>query len=104
MNAILAMLVDDATFAMPPHPVWVHGREAVVDFITSVPRPPLRFVLTRANGQPAVAWYIGDDRERFTPASIEVLTVQDDRVAAITAFAMPELFERFGLPTELGAS
>ena len=52
-----------------------------------------------------MAWYIGDDRGRFTPASIEVLSVQDDdKVTAITAFAMPELFERFRLPTELGAS
>jgi RNA polymerase sigma-70 factor, ECF subfamily len=96
IDAIRAVLVEDATFAMPPHPNWFLGREAVIEFITSVPHLPLRHALTTANGQPAVAWYM-PARNRFEPASLEVLAFEGDRVRAITAFAQPD-FERFGLP------
>jgi hypothetical protein len=59
-------------------------------------------LLTRANGQPAVAWYLwSEDRERYLPASIEVLALEGERVREITAFASAELFPQFGLPPEL---
>ena len=37
----------------------------------------------------------------YLPTSIEVLAFEGERVKEITAFASPELFPRFGLPTEL---
>jgi hypothetical protein len=65
-------------------------------------KPDLRHRTTRANGQAAVGWYVwSPDRKAYAPASLEVLTIEDVRVKEITAFASPELFERFGLPTEL---
>ena len=103
-EAIVAVLLADATFAMPPHPNWFRGRDAVITFITGVGRPPLRFVATSANGQPAVGWYIRyTPGGSFLPASLEVLTLDGDRVKDIIAFAMPELFGRFGLPGEMSA-
>ena len=102
VEAIVAMLVDDATFAMPPHPNWWRGRDAVIEFITSTGRPRLRQVPARANGQLATGWYLWNPRRQaYVPASLEVLTIEGTRVAEITAFVLPELFTRFGLPAEL---
>jgi RNA polymerase sigma-70 factor (ECF subfamily) len=98
---MVSLLVEDATFAMPPFPCWFAGREDVVSFISQF-TPTLRHVVTSAGGQPGIAWYILD-RERgvYLPAAIEVLALEGDRVCEITAFASPELFPRFGLADEL---
>jgi hypothetical protein len=112
-DAMVAMLVDGATFAMPPHPYWYRGREAVVAFLAGTGKPDLRHIPTRANGQPAIGWYLWDPpSERYRPASLEVLALERDRVSEITAFAgrmcaatetgsLSDLFPHFGLPTEL---
>ncbi len=66
VEALVAMLVDDATFAMPPYPNWFHGREAVISFITSTGKPELGYATTRANGQPAVACTSGMESNAAT--------------------------------------
>jgi RNA polymerase sigma-70 factor, ECF subfamily len=102
IDSLRALLVEDATFATPPHPNWFRGRDAVIAFITSVPDLPRRCVRTTANGQPAVGWYIlNPARDRFLPASLEVLALEGDRVRDITAFLGREIFDTFGLPREL---
>ncbi len=102
VDALRALLVDDARFAMPPFPNWFSGRDAVLAFIASTGRPRLRHVLARAGGQPAVAWYSWrEEPQRYLPSSLEVLTLEGDRVKQIVAFASPELVVRFGLPAEL---
>jgi RNA polymerase sigma-70 factor (ECF subfamily) len=104
VDGMVAMLVEDATFAMPPHPHWFRGRDTVVGFLAGTGRIPLRHVVTAANGQPAVAWYILDaGRGSYHPASLEVLTLEGERVKDIVAFVRPDLFPRFGLPEELAA-
>jgi RNA polymerase sigma-70 factor (ECF subfamily) len=104
VEAMVSLLVEDATFAMPPHPHWFSGRETVVAFISQY-RPTLRHVVTSAGGQPAIAWYILDaERGAYLPASIEVLTMEGERVKWIVAFADLELFPRFGLPASLRAA
>ena len=102
VDAMVALLVDDATFAMPPFPCWFSGRDDVVAFLSRW-TPKLRHVLTSAGGQPGIAWYILDEeRGAYLPASIEVLALEGDRVKQITAFAdVDALFPRFGLPAEL---
>jgi RNA polymerase sigma-70 factor, ECF subfamily len=102
VDAMVEMLVDDATFAMPPHPGWFYGRHDIVAFVAGAGTPPLRHRLTSANAQPAVAWYILDAAGgTYRAASIEVLTLAGDRVQHIVAFADAGFFPRFGLPGEL---
>jgi RNA polymerase sigma-70 factor, ECF subfamily len=105
VDAMVAMLAADATFAMPPHPCWFRGRDAVIEFITSTGRPKLRRVITTASGQPAVAWYLAGTQESasYEAVSFEVLALEGDRIHAITAFAQPALFAAFGLPPKLEA-
>jgi RNA polymerase sigma-70 factor (ECF subfamily) len=104
VDAMIAVLVEDATFAMPPFPCWFAGREDVVAFVSQF-KPVLRHVVTSAGGQVAIAWYIRHaGRGVYLPAAMEVLELQGDRVRAITAFAdAAALYPRFGLPGELEA-
>ena len=104
VDGMVAMLVEDATFSMPPFPNWFRGRDTVIAFITSTGTPRLRYVPSWANGQAAVGWYMWDARrESYAPTSLEVLTLEGARVKDIAAFVFPELFPRFGLPATLPA-
>lgn len=107
--ALLAELLrDDVLLTMPPEPTWFAGRATILAFSADVfdPASPLyhgrwRSLPTRANRQPAAAHYVrrpGDDRYRAQV--LDVLRVEDGRVAEITAFA-PALFPAFGLPLTL---
>jgi RNA polymerase sigma-70 factor, ECF subfamily len=102
VDAITALLVEDARFVMPPFPNWFSGREVVVEFIVATGTPSLRHIVTQANGQPAIGWYVGHPSEdAYRPTSIELLTLDGDRVREIVAFASPELFPSFGLHLRL---
>jgi len=117
-DTLVSMLTEDATWSMPPVPTWFRGLPAIRDWLI---RDPLterwRHRPARANGQLAVGCYLFDAAMgRFIPAVIDVLTLDGDRIAAVTGFltadvqARPgggqvtgaEVFARFGLPPEPG--
>jgi RNA polymerase sigma-70 factor (ECF subfamily) len=102
IDAVVAMLTEDACLAMPPFPAWFRGRADVAEFLASRPLAPgmrWRLVPTRANGQLAFAHYVWDrERAAFHAHSINVLTLSGDRVAAITAFLDASTFPAFSLP------
>jgi RNA polymerase sigma-70 factor, ECF subfamily len=105
VDAVVAMLADDARMAMPPWPSWYRGRDAIATFLRSWPlslRKRWQLLQTRANGQPAVAGYLWDEQtSAFRAETIIVLTFQAARIEEITAFRSPEFFSRFGLPEQL---
>ena len=105
VDTVVAMLADDARMTMPPQPSWYLGREAIAAFLRRWPlssEKRFRLVPTSANGQPALAGYIWDERTTsFEAESILVLTIRDDRIEEITAFRTPEVFPFFGLPDQL---
>jgi RNA polymerase sigma-70 factor (ECF subfamily) len=106
VDAIVALLAEDATFEMPPYPAWYRGRETIADswLMPGGPPPRLRYVPTSANGQLAVGAYALDpERSRYLPIALDVLTLRGARIGDVTAFRTPELFARFGLPDELAA-
>jgi RNA polymerase sigma-70 factor (ECF subfamily) len=99
--AISAMLAADATFAMPPIPLWYRGRDAIAEFLAGGPLARTgRWVHApvSANGQAGVAAYeVYADRARFH--SIELFELGGDgAITGVIAFLDPEPFERFGLP------
>ena len=99
VDAIAAMLAEDATFAMPPYPAWWQGRHVIASFAA---KPVHRYLPTRANGQAANATYRWDPNgSRFVAEALEVLTLEGSVVKGMTAFMMPQLFSRFGLPDDL---
>ena len=104
VDAILAMLAEDAAFAMPPYASWYRGRDAIADswLMPGGPPPRLRYVPTRANGQLALGTYQWDRRgRRYLPIALDVLTLHGTRIAEITAFRTTGVFRRFGLPDQL---
>ena len=104
-EGIVALLTDDAWLTMPPEPYEYQGRPAIARFMHDRAErrsAPLRLVPTRANGQPAFGCYLPDAQAPIARAySIIVLTLADDRIAAITWFGERSLLARFGLPRTL---
>jgi RNA polymerase sigma-70 factor (ECF subfamily) len=104
IEAILALLADDATFAMPPYPEWCRGRDAVAkSWLMPGGSPPrLRYAPARANGQPALGAYLLDPEDGdFSPIALDVLTLRGDLIVDVTAFRTPAAFPRFELPDRL---
>jgi SnoaL-like domain/Sigma-70, region 4 len=106
VDAIVALLTDDAWLTMPPVPLEYQGPVAIGRFLSSVPAggdlARFRLVATRANGQPAFGFYM---RDAHCPvahgAGILVLTLAGDRIAALTAFHDTSVLPLFGLPRTL---
>jgi len=104
VDGIIALLTEDAWLRMPPVPLEYQGRELVGHFFATVAfRQGRRFRLvpTRANGQPALAFYMLDPHSPIAHAfGMLVLTLTGDRVSAITRFDNASL-PPFGLPRTL---
>ena len=102
VDAVVAMLTEDATIAMPPTPTWYRGRDAMAAFYAARPMAAgmrWRHIPTRANGQLAVGCYLWDEQERaFEAHSLDVLTLRGDRIAEVTAFLGAGFLRDLGLP------
>jgi len=106
VHGLAALLHEDVRFTMPPQPgTWV-GRDRVVGSwveggFGEGMFGSMRCVVTRANGQPAVACYVrrpGDDA--YTPLAIDVLRIEEGAVKDITTFD-GALLRMFDLPPRL---
>ena len=106
VDTLLAMLTEDAAFAMPPRATWFRGREAVGAFLRRAPFAPgqrWRLVVTSAGAQPAFGTYQWQG-QRWAAHAIDVLTLgPDGLITEVTAFLDASAFHRFGLPDELPA-
>jgi RNA polymerase sigma-70 factor (ECF subfamily) len=111
VEAVAAMLAEDATITMPPMATWFRG-EGVLTFLREWAfsgraydmegRRRVRVIPTSANGQPAFGTYSwSDEHGAHRPTVLQVLTFSGDRITEITGFVTPEVFSRFGLPAEL---
>ena len=106
--ALAALLHEDATFAMPPLPIWLRGPAAICRSVSIMVfavdgADSFRFEATEANGLPALAAYRRGEDGRRRAASLHVLEPRGDRLAAITAFLDPALVTAFGFPPEHAA-
>jgi RNA polymerase sigma-70 factor (ECF subfamily) len=104
-DALAELLREDARLTMPPHAIWYAGREAIMVAVRQGFDPEfghIRTLVAAANRQPAAAHYLrapGDSEHR--PLALDLLRVEDGRVAEITSFVLPELFPALGLPPTL---
>jgi len=105
VDAIVAMLAEDARIAMPPLPGWYSGRGQIATFLRLYPLSEInrwRLLPTSANGQPALAGYLWDEEaEAFRPNCLTVLTLRRNQIEEITAFLAPDQFQRFDLPASI---
>ncbi|HEY2655267.1 MAG TPA: RNA polymerase subunit sigma-70 [Solirubrobacteraceae bacterium] len=130
VEAFVSLLSEDASFAMPPFRTWYTPRDAIARWARGYPLSGdwrWRTVLTRANAQPALAFYAWDVSDgSYLAFALNVLTLKAAAVSDVTAFIVrtidapapdayvrfPEqpidrrqlagVFQRFGLPERLG--
>jgi RNA polymerase sigma-70 factor (ECF subfamily) len=102
VDAIVAMLAADARYSMPPLPEWYRGQDDIRAFLVHGPlRSRWRFLPTTANSQLAFGTYLWDDAAgAYVPGGLDVLTLQEGRVAEVVAFLSADL-TRFGLPARI---
>jgi RNA polymerase sigma-70 factor (ECF subfamily) len=105
IDGMVDLLTDDAWLTMPPLPHAYQGHEAIGAFLRGREERRgvhLRVVPTRANTQPAFGCYLPvPDTGVARAFALFVLTIEGDRVSAITWFADSDLLARFGLPRTL---
>jgi len=118
VDALVALLTEDAAWSMPPVRDWFRGHEAVAAFLSEYPlKERWRHLPARANGQTAVGCYMwNEDSGRYDAAVLDVLTLRGEQIADVTGFLAewvvrrfgeapelmtPEAFRRFGLPEAL---
>jgi RNA polymerase sigma-70 factor (ECF subfamily) len=106
IDAVVALLTEDAWIRMPPAPHEYQGRPAIAEFLRTrgIWRSGggIRLVPTRANGQPAFGYYLSDPHAGVARASgLFVLTVEGEAISAITRFGDNGVLPYFGLPRTL---
>ena len=86
LEGLVALLKEEATYAMPPWHHWYHGRDAIRNFFGTVwPRyGRFRLVPTRANGQPAFALYVEGKEGGWRAHSLQMLESDGQLISGLT--------------------
>ena len=102
VNSLVSMLTEDAIWSMPPIPAAFRGHEAITGFLVEGPLAQRwKHQPGWANGQLAIGCYIhSEEKNAFVPGVIDVLTLDGEKIAAVTAFLAAELLG----PTHVGAA
>jgi RNA polymerase sigma-70 factor (TIGR02960 family) len=103
VDAIVALLAEDATYSMPPLAEWYRGRAAIRGWMLAGPLTDRwRFLPARANAQIAFGTYLWDDsRGAYAWCALDVLRLDGDRIAEVVSFLGGDPAE-FGLPEVTG--
>ena len=106
VEQFVSMLTEDACFTMPPLATWYRGRDGIATWAGHSSMSGdwrWRAVLTRANGQLALAFYSWDEAtEAHEPFALCLLTLRGEQISEVDSFivrsiesADPEAYERF---------
>ena len=104
IGALVALLREDATQAMPPYDMWLRGRDEIGRWLLGPGNGcrGSRLVPVDMNGSPAFAQYRPSPDGGHEPFSIQLIEVSDGRIVGFTHFLDTRLFALFGLPPRLG--
>lgn len=102
LEAIVALLHEEVTLSMPPHPMWLDGRDATMRFLRPrvgvvIAEHRFRTILLEANGRPAVGFYRQQRAEDATAPfiALQVLELDARGVRRIDHFMGPPAHEAF---------
>ena len=97
---LVAVLTEDAMFEMPPMLTWFRSRATIGEFLGARMRElgKASVVRTSANGQPAVALYLGSRDGKRRLHSLHVLTVAAHGVSRVVSFQDIGMIRGFDLP------
>jgi RNA polymerase sigma-70 factor (ECF subfamily) len=106
MDALVALLHEDATMSMPPFELWLRGADAIRAWNLG-PGSGCRgskLVPIDGNGMPGFAQYRAREDGSFHAWGVQLMDVSDGRIAAINCFLDVErMFPMFGVPLSLPA-
>jgi RNA polymerase sigma-70 factor (ECF subfamily) len=106
MQALTALIAEDASQSMPPYELWLTGRDDILGWWTGrgaacrgskvIPAPA-------ANGRVAFGQYKPSETgPGYDPWALQVLEVEDGRIVEFTFFlSTATIFPLFGLPPHL---
>jgi RNA polymerase sigma-70 factor (ECF subfamily) len=107
MEALTALLHEDATMSMPPYALWLTGHEDIVSWMMGPGHAcdGSRLVPVAANGSIAFGQYrASGPNGEHEPWGLVVIETKDGQVSGINTFLdTASLFPLFGLPPSLGA-
>jgi RNA polymerase sigma-70 factor, ECF subfamily len=107
MDALTALLHEEATQSMPPYDLWLRGRDEVVAWMVGPGAgcEGSRLVATAANGMPAFGQYRRSaSGQGHEPWALQIVEVVDGAITGLNAFLDTERwFPTFGLPDHLPA-
>ncbi len=104
MEALTALLHEDATWNMPPYALWLNSHEDIVAWCLGpgIGCRGSRLIRTSANGAPAWGQYKPAPDGGWEPWSLQVLESHDGRISGLTFFLdTARWFPLFGLPPRL---
>jgi RNA polymerase sigma-70 factor, ECF subfamily len=101
IDGLVTLLHEDATFSMPPHPMWLSGPLEVARWMHGPGKEcegSRMLVAGGANGAGAIGQYRRAGEGRWEPWAFQVVETSGGRISSIHNFLFPELFTAFGLP------
>ena len=106
MDALTALIHEDATQSMPPYDLWLSGRDDILSWWVgpgAACRGSQVIPTMAANGAPAFGQYKpSESGEGYEPWALQVLEIEDGRIVELTFFLDTEtVFPLFGLPLQL---
>jgi RNA polymerase sigma-70 factor (ECF subfamily) len=106
IEALTALIHEDATQSMPPYDLWLTGRDDIFSWWLGpgIGCKGSRVIPTvAANGSPAFGQYKPSETGAgFDPWALQVLEIEDGRIVEFTFFLGTEtIFPLFGLPARL---
>jgi RNA polymerase sigma-70 factor, ECF subfamily len=105
IEALTALIHEDAIQSMPPFDMWLQGRDHIFAWWwgPGIGCKGSRVIPTvTANGSPAFGQYKPDPGGGYSPWALQVLELANGRIAELTFFLDTErLFPLFGLPDHL---
>ena len=108
MEALTALIHEDATQSMPPYDLWLRGRDDIFAWWVgpgAACRGSRVLPTTAANGSPAFGQYKPSATgSGFDPWALQVLELEDGKIVELTFFLDTDrVFPLFGLPPRLDA-
>jgi RNA polymerase sigma-70 factor (ECF subfamily) len=106
MEALTALIREDATQSMPPFDLWLRGRENILGWWVgpgAACRNSRVIPTTAANGAPAFGQYKPSaSGSGYEPWALQVLEISDGQIVEFTFFLdTGRIFPLFGLPARL---
>ena len=101
VDALVALMREDATLSMPPYTLWLKGPDAIRAWLLGRGSGcrGSKLVRTEACGSPAFAQYRKSADGGYRAWSLTILELEGDQIKAWNAFLDTErLFPLFGLP------